>query len=388
MNRRNEGVALASTLAALSVLASGCSSASSTVASSAASTGAANTSTASTGAANTSTAATAAASSTASTGAGASSAGKKLVIGDILYDTDAYQIAQQKQMQKYADSLGVTMIFENQQGQGTNAPNLVDDLLARGVNGIIFQPADATVAVPLVKKAQAKHVPVLGWAIPFGAGVTAPYIGLDESRATMAAGKAAAQYVQTNFPGQPVKVLVVTITGVSVCSDVRMGPFVAGVKSVAPDAKVVTVNGAGNRNTAVTVTEDALQRDKGFNIATGCNSDMAMGALQGFKSAGLGAAVGKKPQHTYFYSINGTDEELRALTDQSSPLMADLGLTPLEVSKSLIDTMRQMIAGKIAATSNYTANVPDKPLAPDCTAANDFNKLEYFATTNLPCVGS
>jgi ABC-type sugar transport system substrate-binding protein len=330
-------------------------------------------------------------SSTASGGSGSGGSGsgsKKLVIGDILYDTDAYQIAQQKQMQKYADSLGITMIFENQQGQGTNAPNLVDDLLARGVDGIIFQPADATVAVPLVKQAQARHIPVLGWAIPFGAGVTAPYVGLDESNSTMAAGKAAAQYVQANFPGQPVKVLIVTITGVSVCSDVRMGPFVAGVKSVAPDAQIVTVNGAGNRNTAVTVAQDALQREKDFNIATGCNSDMAMGALQAFKTAGLGAAVGKKPQHTYFYSINGTDEELRALTDQSSPLMADLGLTPLEVSKTLIDTMRQMIAGKIPATGNYTINVPDKPLTPDCTASNDFNKLEYFATADLPCVGS
>jgi len=28
--------------------------------------------------------------------------------------------------------------------------------------------------------------------------------------------------VVKNFPGQPVKVLVVTITGVSVCSDLRM----------------------------------------------------------------------------------------------------------------------------------------------------------------------
>jgi hypothetical protein len=46
-----------------------------------------------------------------------------------------------------------------------------------------------------------------------------------------------------------------------------------------------------------------------------------------------------------------------------------------------------MISGKIPPYGNYTVNVPDKPLGPDCTAANDFNKSEYFATTNLPCVG-
>jgi ABC-type sugar transport system substrate-binding protein len=290
-------------------------------------------------------------------------------------------------MQKYADSLGINVIFENQQGQGANAPDLMQNLLTRGVDGIIMQPADANVAVPLVRQAQTQKVPVLGWAIPFGAGVTAPYVGLEEKTETEAAGKAAAQYVRQNFPGQPVKALIVTITGVSSCSNDRMGPFEQGVKSVAPDAQITTVNGAADRNTAVTVTEDALQRDRGYNIVTGCNSDMAMGALQAFKSAGLGGASGKKPSHTYFYSINGTDEELRALTDPTSPLMADLGLTPKEVAKTLIDTMRKMISGKIPPYGNYTVNVPDKPLGPDCTAANVFNKSEYFATTNLPCVG-
>jgi ABC-type sugar transport system substrate-binding protein len=311
----------------------------------------------------------------------------QLVIGDILYDTDAYQIAQQKQMQSYADGLGIKMVFENQQGKGTNAPDLMDDLLAKGVDGVIFQPADATVSVPLVRQAQAKGVPVLGWGIPFGKGVTAPYIGLDERTESVAAGKAAAQYVLKNFPGQPVKVLIVTITGVSICSDLRMGGFAEGVKDVAPNASIVTVNGAGDRNTAVTVTEDALQRDKSFNIATGCNSDMAMGALQAFKSAGLGGATDKKPAHTYFFSINGTDEELRALTDPSSPLMADLGLTPKEVSTTLVDTVVKMIHGTISPDGSYTASIPDKPLTTDCAVANDFNKTEYFATQNLPCTG-
>jgi len=134
------------------------------------------------------------------------------------------------------------------------------------------------------------------------------------------------------------------------------------------------------------VTEDALQRDKSFNIATGCNSDMAMGALQAFKSAGLGGATAKKPAHTYFYSINGTDEELKALVDKSSPLMEVLGLTPKEISQTLIDTLLKMIKGTIDPYGSYTANVPDTPLTPDCSVANAFNKEEYFAAQDLPCV--
>ncbi len=314
-----------------------------------------------------------------------STAAKKTVIGDILYNNDAYQTAQQKQMQAYADSLGIQIVFENQLGVGTNAPNLMDDLLSKGVNGIIFQPADAAVSVPLVKQAQAKKIPVLGWAIPFGQGVTAPYVGLDERAQTVGAGMRAAQWVKTNYPGKQVDVLIVTILGASICQDLRMGGFKEGVLSVAPDAKITTVDGAGSREKAVTVAEDALQRDKGFNIATGCNSDMAFGALQAFKAAGLGGATNKKPDHTYFYSINGTDEELKALVDPSSPLMEVLGLTPKEISQTLIDTVLKMIKGTIDPYGNYVANVPDKPIPADCAAANTFNKVEYLATQNLPC---
>lgn len=309
---------------------------------------------------------------------------EKIIIGDILFNDDAYQTAQQQHMQEYADSLGIEIVFGNQLGQGTNAPNLMDDLLARGAQGIIFQPADATVSVPLVLQAQERGVPVLGWAIPFGEGVTAPYIGLDERAQTVAAGERAAQWVLDNFTGQPVKVLIVTIAGVSICEDLRMGGFKEGVLSVAPDAEIVTVDGAGSRETAVTVTEDALQRQSGFNIATGCNSDMAFGALQGFRASDLGGATDKIPDHAYFYSINGTDEELKALVDPTNPIMEVLGLTPKEISQTLVDTLLLMMDGEIDPYGDSTSSVSDQSIV-GCEAADAFNKAQYFATEDLPC---
>src|SRR5258708_32931920 len=109
---------------------------------------------------------------------------KKMIIGDTLSNNEAYQTAQQKQMQAYADSLGIQIVFENQLGVGTNAPNLMDDLLAKGAQGIIFQPADAAVPVPLVKDAPAKKTPGLGWPLPCGPAITPPYVGLDERAQT------------------------------------------------------------------------------------------------------------------------------------------------------------------------------------------------------------
>src|SRR4029077_8653105 len=105
-----------------------------------------------------------------------------------------------------------------------------------------------------------------------GPAIPPPYLGLNERAQPREAGKRAAQWVQANFPGKPVDVLIVTIAGVSICQDIRMGGFTEGVKGVAADAKITTVDGAGAREKAVTVAEDAIQRDKNFNVATGCNS--------------------------------------------------------------------------------------------------------------------
>src|SRR5260370_16932524 len=95
------------------------------------------------------------------------SAAKKTIIGDILYTNDAYQTAQQKQMQAYADSLGIQIVFENQLGVGTNAPNLMDDLLSKGVDGIIFQPPHAPLSLPLLNHPHAHNIPFLQSPIPF-----------------------------------------------------------------------------------------------------------------------------------------------------------------------------------------------------------------------------
>src|SRR2546430_16213914 len=120
----------------------------------------------------------------------------------------------------------------------------MDDLLSKGVDGIIFQPADAAVSVPLVKQAQAKKIPVLGWAIPFGTGITAPYIGLDERAQTVGAGKRAAAWGDTNYPGKAGAGLLPTNAGATRPAGLRMRGLHTGVLSVAPSAKIPAVAGA------------------------------------------------------------------------------------------------------------------------------------------------
>jgi len=67
----------------------------------------------------------------------------------------------------------------------------------------------------------------------------------------------------------------------------RSTGFVDGVKSVLPDARVVaSVDGAGLKDKAVQVANDALTANPDVNIIFGINDDSALGGLQAFESQG------------------------------------------------------------------------------------------------------
>lgn len=79
--------------------------------------------------------------STAGSGSGDSGAGKKLVIGSIVPTLDAQFWQRYKEfMERTADELGVELVTVNANNSGDRLSRGVDDLVARGVDGLIFVP--------------------------------------------------------------------------------------------------------------------------------------------------------------------------------------------------------------------------------------------------------
>lgn len=313
-------------------------------------------------------------------GADGAEAGTTLdTVGQILYGVDAYQQQHGKFFEEYAEELGISVRTIN----GENSQSVQDkgarDLINAGVDGIVIQPAEPLSATGTLKAIQQAEIPVLTWGNGEVPGITAPYVSLDEREQTFQAGVDAANAVQEDFPGEAIKMVVLDVPALPICTDYRMGEFIKGVQSVDPDAEVVAQpDGGGVRAQSKKVMEDVINSGVDFNIMTACNGESLLGALSALEAAGRGKAVDKKPVSEYIFSIDGSPAEVEKLLDPESSVSQVMMLTPYENARKLLDLLISIAAGE--TPEDYTSGLPATLVGPDCEQANELLEREYETT--------
>lgn len=312
-------------------------------------------------------------------------ADEPFLVGQVMYSTGAYQLAEAQHFEEYAAELGLEVITVNQDLDPIVGADAIEDFIVRGVDGFAYQPVDAAVAVPAINGAQDAGVAVSVWAIKHGDGATAPFLELNESEDTFEAGRRLAEFSLAQWPDRPVSALIVDIASVQMCLDFRMDPFIEGIQSVAPDADITRFDGAGDRLTATNVAEDALTSGADFTIVSGCNAEMALGALAAFESAGRGTATDGVPDTEFFFSIDATPQEVDNLLDPSSALKLVMGLTPKENAQGKLDLLLRVLNGEIDATADEVVSVGSMLIEPDCDFINQYQRDQYFATEDMDC---
>jgi ABC-type sugar transport system substrate-binding protein len=307
-------------------------------------------------------------------------------IGQVLYSTDSYQVAHARHVEEYAQSLGMSVQTIDGRIDPEVQANAVSDLIAARVDGILYQPVDPAAAAAPIREAQDAGIPIATWAIKPSDEVTTPFLELNEYETTRQAGRNAANAVAGLFPDQPVRMIIIDIPTVPLCSELRMQGFIDGVQEVNADAEVIArVDGAGDRLTATTVMEDLLQRERDFNIVTACNGEMLLGALGALEASGRGQATDKVPQSEYLFSIDGSPAEIAKLVDPGSALMETMTLTPRENGRAFLGILVRMMAGEIGLTEPYTEITGSLLLPPDCDVINTVLQEQFFATEPVAC---
>jgi ribose transport system substrate-binding protein len=316
---------------------------------------------------------------------GASGSAKdEKTIGQVLYGVDAYQQIHSKFFAARAKELGWKVKTVNGMNSPTISNRVALDLLHAGVDAMIIQPPNPFAAVGTLQTIIRAKVPLIYWGNGYVSQIKAPYVALDESAQTFQAGKNAALYVKKHFPGKPVAAVVITIPGVPICTQFRMGNFIKGLKAVDSQAKIVAMpNGAGVRSTSANVMKDVLASGKYFNIVTACNGESALGAMSALQAAGRAKATGTKannkvPTTEYIASIDGSPAEINALLSPESALMEVVTLTPYENARKLAELMVKYANGKLPA--NYRDSVHGLLIGPDCAKAKVIEKREYNFT--------
>jgi len=277
---------------------------------------------------------------------------EKLVLGKIPYTLEhSYH---QSIVEIFADHAqkhyGAETIVVDGQANSDTTLSAVENMIAQGVDAIALHSPDIGMTATAVAKAHAAGIPITTTLI-YPETKNAPHISPQEALSSHRMGVVAAeQWIAAN-PDKPIKIAVLDFGGFEQVVALRTAPFVAGVKSVAPNAEVVAQqNGEGNTVKSMEIMLDILQANPDVNIIFGANDDMALGALAAAEQIGRGRMDGGVPLTEVIAGVDGGENALVKIFDPSSSFKLTHGQVR-DNARAEVDTLVAMIRGEIAMDS-------------------------------------
>jgi len=314
--------------------------------------------------------------------------GQEILLGKIpITLAHGYHQSDVKWAQMYAEEkYGVSVRVIDGEIDSDITMNAVEDFIAQGVNGIMLHSFDPVVMDQMVSAAHAEEIPIITFYIA-PETKTAPHVQIDEAATSFEMGvKAAAKWSEFH-PEQPIKVGMISYLNMESVLAIRSMPFLEGVKSVAPDAELVSqLDGAGSAELSMAAAQDMLQAHPEVNIIYGANADHCLGALAAFESAGRGKAVNGIPQTEIFVGTDATEAELLKVFDPSSALKITQGLQPKVNAMAKVDLIMSAVNGDIpfdewknVKTRNILLNFWDDTV----DDGTNFLQEQYFSEIDL-----
>ena len=154
----------------------------------------------------------------------------------------------------------------------------VEDYIQQKVSGILITPCDSKALAPVLKKALAAGIPVVTVDVAAEGVDVVSHCASDN----VLGGKLAAQMLIQRLNERKVSkgtVLIVDHSGVT-STQARIEGFKPAMAKALPDIKLVVMNAVGQRDKAMSVTEDAIQKyGKNLIGIFAINDDCTLGAL-------------------------------------------------------------------------------------------------------------
>ncbi len=227
------------------------------------------------------------------TGIGASistnlKANEKYTIACIVKNsTNPYMVGCLNGVQKAAEDMGfeAVLMAPSTNDSVEEQVKIMEDLIQKGVDGFVLVPVDTNGIMPGVRKAMEQNIPIATIGTP-AAVDTFLRTGVDYTETGRLVGKAVAEKI-----GGKGEVIILEGPPGAQNAQERL----AGIKESFeefPDIKIVASQTANFKRTeGMQVTENLLQKHKSVSAIIGCNDEMAIGAIQAIKAAGLEGKV-------------------------------------------------------------------------------------------------
>lgn len=239
-------------------------------------------------------------------------------------------------LEKDAQERGIVIRLTDADFDAGKQVRQVEDYIQQKVNGILITPCDSKALAPVLKKALAAGIPVVTVDVAAEGVDVVSHCASDN----VLGGKLAAQMLIQRLNERKVSkgtVLIVDHSGVT-STQARIEGFKPAMAKALPDIKIVILNAVGQRDKAMSVTEDAIQKyGKNLIGIFAINDDCTLGAL---------SAVERRNRLNTI-SIVGYDfgDESKAAID-AGKIVGDTVQFPSKMGLQAFHTLLDYISGK------------------------------------------
>lgn len=273
---------------------------------------------------------------------------KRYVLGKVPYTLEhTYHQAVVKIGAEYAQKMyGAKYIAIDGQANNEKTLAAVETLIQKKVDAIALHTGDAGLMTTAIKEAHKAGIPIVTTLIR-PTEKLAPHIQPLEAPSSFTMGQVAAKQWLKAHPDKPCKVAMLDFGGFEQIEEMRTGPFFAGVKSVDPNAVLVTqLNGYGSTVKSMEITLDILQSNPGVNIIFGANDEMGLGALAACEQLGRGKMDNGKPLTEVIAGLDGSIPAMIQIYNPNSSFKMTHGAVRDNAIKE-VDTMMAMIKKQV-----------------------------------------
>ncbi len=271
-----------------------------------------------------------------------------IVLGKVPYTFEhAYHQSVCRELTEYAkEKYGAEVRVVDGEASNETTLSAVENLISQGVNGIALHTGDAGLMTTAIKLAHDAGIPIVTTLIR-PTEKLAPHIQPQEAPSSFKLGAIAATQWLKAHPDTAIKVAMLNFGGYEQIQEMRTGAFFNGVKSVDPNAELVTMlNGYGSTIKSMEVTLDILQGNPEINIIFGANDDMALGALAACEQLGRGKMDNGTPLTEVIAALDGSEAALLKVYDPNSSLKMTHGAVK-DNAHAEADMLMKIINGEI-----------------------------------------
>jgi len=246
-------------------------------------------------------------------------------------DDNPFYIAMLRGVRARAAELGWDVVSVSSNEDKLKQINGVQDLVARGVKGILISPIDATGVNAAYDAAAAGKVPIVSVA----RGSTSPnqtlHVAMDEKQI----GRDIAEWTAKKIGGKGKVALLLGPSGAPTFRNLAEG--YNEVMAKYPDIKIVfKTDGPLTRERGLKNTEDALVAHPDLAAIYTANDDVALGATQGVLAA-------NRKGKTIVTGMNGVPPALRSLKEGN--LGMTIELNPVIWGRMGVDVLAEYLKG-------------------------------------------